>query len=403
MTLWALFYLLSFVLFVILSTVLVKAKKLDIKFRNLYTIVYLTGMVCGAHALYFAFCEHTLVSPWLQAYYAAWPDRETGWRANLWGLRAVTVGSGGMWGGPWFVLLTLLPTVLLLRLDLPGKHDLLDVFAVSLAFPLALAKVGCFVNGCCYGRQGMGIRFTWLAADHPCALQPCFPTQLLDLIIYLAIGILLLVLLTRSIQKGRLILWFVLLYAIGRFGSEFTRGDNVGGKLGGLSPVQIILIAASVPNLVFLIRGQLFDRLLTARRPKERALASDVRLGEVDDKRVKALDRQALAWIVVLLLVCLALPALAFALLVPALFLAAQRYWGTRARPNSVQWSRLFNAFAYASLVSLFVSSWLVANSIPFYALWILFLFLSTAILDRFGDSVIKDDAYVPSPMEAST
>ena len=403
MTLWALFYLLSFALFVILSTTLVKAKKLDIKFRNLYTLVYLIGMVLGAHALYFVFCEHTFVNPWLQEYYAGWSDREGEWLANLLGLRAVTVGSGGMWGGPWFVLLTLLPTVLLLRLDLPGKHDLLDVFAVSLAFPLATAKIGCFVNGCCYGRQGIGIRFTWLAADHPCALQPCFPTQLLDLIIYLAIGILLLVLLIRSIQNGRLILWFVLLYAIGRFGSEFTRGDNVGGKLYGLSPVQIILIVAFVPSLVFLIRGQLLDRLLTARRPKERALASDVRLREVDDKRVKALDRQALAWIVVLLLVCLAFPALAFALLAPALFLAAQRYRGIKIRPDPVQWSRLFNTFAYASLLSLFVSSWLVANSILFYALWILFLLLSTAILNRFGDSVVKDDAYVHPPMEAST
>lgn len=403
MTLWALFYLLSFALFVVLSTVLIKAKKLDIKFRNLYTVVYLVGMVLGAHALYFVFCEHTFVNPWLQEYYAGWPDREGEWLANLLGLRAVTVGSGGMWGGPWFVLLTLMPLVVLLRLDLPGKHDLLDVFAVSLAFPLATAKIGCFVNGCCYGREGMGIRFTWLARDHPCFLKPCFPTQLLDLFIYLTIGIVLLVFLMRSIQKGRLMLWFVLLYAVGRFGSEFTRGDNVGGKLGGLSPVQIILIAAFVPSLVFLIRGQLFDRLLTARRPKERALASDVRLREVDDKRIKALDRQALAWIIVLFLACLAFPALAFALLVPAVFLAAQRYWGTKVRPDPVQWSRLFNTFAYASLVSLFVSSWLVANSISFYALWILFLFLSTTILNRFGDSVIENDAYVPSPVEAGT
>jgi prolipoprotein diacylglyceryltransferase len=402
MTLWALFYLLSFALFVVLSTVLVKAKKLDLKFRNLYTLVYLIGMVFGAHTLYFVFCEHTLVNPWLQEYYAGWPDREGGWLANLWGLRAVAVGGGGMWGGPWFVLMTLLPLVLLLRLDLPVKHDLLDVFAVSFAFPLAMAKIGCFVNGCCYGREWMGIRFTWLAKDHPCSMRPCFPTQILDLFIYLAIGILLLVFLRRSIRKGRLILWFVLLYAIGRFASEFTRGDNVGGKVYGLSPVQIILIAAFVPSLVFLIRGQLFDRLLAARRPQERVLPGDVRSSKIADKRVRALDRQALVWIIVLLLVCLAFPASAFALLVLVVLFAAQSHRGTKVRRDPVQWSRLFNALAYASLVSLFVSSWLVANSIPFYAVWILFLFLSTTILNRFGKSIIKNNAYVYSPMEAS-
>jgi len=403
MTLWALFYLLSFVLFIILSTALVKAKKLDVKFRNLYTLIYTIGMVFGAHALYFVFCEHTVVSPWLQEYYAGWPDRETGWLANLWGLRAVTVGSGGMWGGPWFVLLTLLPLVLLLRLDLPGKHDLLDVFAVSFAFPLAMAKIGCFVNGCCYGRGGMGIRFTWLAKDHPCFLKPCFPTQLLDLLIYLAIGILLLMFLIRSIQKGRLILWFVLLYAIGRFGSEFTRGDNVGAKLYGLSPVQIVLIAAFVPSLVFLIRGQLFDRLLTARSPKERALPRDVSPIDVDDKRVKALDRHGLVWIIVLFLACLALPALAFVLLVPIVLFAAQCYRSAKARQDPMQWSRSLNAFAYAALVSLFVSSWLVSNSIPFYAVWVLFLFLVATLFNRYFDPIAQHGIHVHSSMEANT
>jgi hypothetical protein len=209
--------------------------------------------------------------------------------------------------------------------------------------------------------------------------------------------------LIRSTQKGRLILWFVLLYAIGRFGSEFTRGDNVGAKLYGLSPVQIILIAAFAPSLVFLIRGQLFDRLLTARGQQERALPSDVRSREVDDKRVKALDREALVWTIVLLLVCLAFPASAFALLGPVVLFAAQCYRSAKVRRDPVQWSRLFNAFAYASLISLFLSSWLVASSIPFYAVWILFLFLSTTILNRFGDSIIKNNAYVHSPMEAST
>ena len=36
----------------------------------------------------------------LQAFYARWAAQEGGWPAGLSDLRAATVGSGGMWGGP---------------------------------------------------------------------------------------------------------------------------------------------------------------------------------------------------------------------------------------------------------------------------------------------------------------
>ena len=384
MTLWALFYLVSLFLFVILSTLLVKLRKLDRKFRNLVVLVYLIGMFLGAHALYLLVCERTAVNAGLQAFYAGWAAREEGWLAGLSDLRAATVGSGGMWGGPWAVLLIALPIVVLLRIAPETKRDVLDVFAVSFAFPLALAKVGCLLHGCCYGKAGPGIRFTWLPRGHPCALQTCFPTQLLDLALYAAIGVALLVLLLRSMQRGRLILWFVLLYSVGRFASEFTRGDDVGGKLYGLSPVQIVLLGGFAASVALLLRGRWYAGLLALRVPVARAGAGDGPGAAEDLKAVVAPDRRLLAYMLLLVLACFFVPALAVGLLLLVVPLGVQFYHIARGRRGPLEWTRLFNAFACVSLIVLFWLSFLATNLIPFCLAAAGFVALAAAILNRF-------------------
>jgi prolipoprotein diacylglyceryltransferase len=233
MSLYALFYLSSFVLFVALATSLLKSRGINGKLRNTVTLAYLIGMMLGAHALYYALCERTLVNASISEFYANFPNGQGGLLANLPDLRAAATGAGGLWGGPLFAMLTLLPLVVFLRLGMQTKRDLLDTFAVSFPYGLALAKIGCFVNGCCHGAEGSGplyIKFTWVPKNSACYMKSCFPMQLLDLLIYLAIATVLLALFIKSRESGKLILWFVLLYSVGRFASEFTRGDDVGGK-----------------------------------------------------------------------------------------------------------------------------------------------------------------------------
>jgi prolipoprotein diacylglyceryltransferase len=384
MTMWLVFYLVSFFLFVILSTYLSKFRKLDLKTRNLYVVVYLIGMFLGARALYVLVCEHTLVNTPLAVFYAGWTERGGGWLARLSDLRAASVGRGGMWGGPWAVLLILSPIVTLLRAEVDTKYDLLDVLAASFAFPLASAKIGCFLQGCCYGKPGPGIRFTWLDRDHPCSLQTCFPTQLLDLVLYAAIGVLLLVFLLRSMQRGRLLLWFVLLYALGRFGSEFTRGDDVGGKLYGLSPVQIVLIASLLVSLAFLVRPRWYTGLLALRRAEEGTRAGTGPTDQRLAKRVAALDRRLPAYAILLVLACSVVPALAFVLLLTAVPLGVRAYRIARGQRGPLEWTRLYNTFACVSLVYLFLFSFLVPNLVPFYVALALFVALSAILLNRF-------------------
>ena len=62
MTLYALFYLGSFVLFLVLTTYMVRSQGLDGKLAGVLAIVYLVGMMMGAHVLYFPVVEHTMTS-----------------------------------------------------------------------------------------------------------------------------------------------------------------------------------------------------------------------------------------------------------------------------------------------------------------------------------------------------
>lgn len=387
MRLYALFYLGSFFLFVVLSTLLLKARGVNGKLRNTLALVYVLGMMLGAHAFHYAFCEHTLVNEPIRAFYASLPNDEGGLLANLSGLRAATVGAGGLWGGPLFAVLTMVPLVVFLKLSVRTKHDLLDAFAVGFPYALALAKVGCLVNGCCYGVEGSGplyVRFTWVPEDSGCYMRSCFPTQLLDLLIYLSIATALLAAFARAVARGRLVLWFVLLFSVARFASEFTRGDNVGGKLLGLSPVQVVLLVSFAISGALLIHGQLYGAVLNWRASRMGVQTRGAGAAAAGDRGVAILDRYALVFLVVLLLALFVFPVLALPLSLLGILFLIRLYLALSRGGSAVQWSRAFNAFACSALVLLFVSAFLLASFVPFYIGVCLFLAALVAILDRF-------------------
>lgn len=99
-----------------------------------------------------------------------------------------------------------------------------DLFAPPLALGYAIARVGCFLNGCCYGRLSpftffpLGVRFPHLEGVR-------YPTQ-----VY-AIGYSLLILLvllriekSRKFQ-GELFLDYLVFYGIARFLIEYLRDE----------------------------------------------------------------------------------------------------------------------------------------------------------------------------------
>lgn len=153
-----------------------------------------------------------------------------------------------------------------------------DIVAPSVALGLAFGRLGCFLNGCCYGKLAndntLGICFPNLAkgggtlAQHnpvfasqlheglinsnaTCSLS-VIPTQLYESIFALCLFIFLSFLLKKKLKEG-LVLWiFVILYSLGRFIIELYRGDK-GSVFLGLTDSQTISAGLFIIGLVCFI------------------------------------------------------------------------------------------------------------------------------------------------------
>jgi phosphatidylglycerol:prolipoprotein diacylglycerol transferase len=98
-------------------------------------------------------------------------------------------------------------------------------FAVPAA--LIVARLGCFLNGCCYGKTSS---LPW-AVTFPLKTQaalgmppnPLHPTQIYEILMDIIILIVLLSIYKRFRYRGEIMLVFVMLYAVARFINEFFR------------------------------------------------------------------------------------------------------------------------------------------------------------------------------------
>ncbi len=107
-----------------------------------------------------------------------------------------------------------------------------DLFAPLVAIGHGVGRVGCFMNGCCYGRPTdffWGVRFP----GEPFARHPA---QLYEALALVGLGILLSVYSTKKYKEGAIFLFYVLGYALIRFFVEFLRGDQT--KFGWLTLPQ---------------------------------------------------------------------------------------------------------------------------------------------------------------------
>ena len=97
--------------------------------------------------------------------------------------------------------------------------DLGDLAAPSLAIGYFWGRIGCFLNGCCFGgvcHEAWGVRFPGMS-------EPVHPTELYSAFAAVVIFTVLLVIEKRRAFRGQLLLLFAILYAIYRFVVEFFR------------------------------------------------------------------------------------------------------------------------------------------------------------------------------------
>ena len=115
-----------------------------------------------------------------------------------------------------------------------------DLIAPSIAINQGFGRIGCFMAGCCYGKQTdscIGVIFPE-GCLAPAGVK-LIPTQLISAIGMLIIGIALIIIARKTKYKGVITGFYLLLYSIGRFIIEFFRNDYR-GTVGFLSTSQFI-------------------------------------------------------------------------------------------------------------------------------------------------------------------
>ncbi|MBQ9065571.1 MAG: prolipoprotein diacylglyceryl transferase [Blautia sp.] len=122
-----------------------------------------------------------------------------------------------------------------------------DLFLPSVALGQAFGRVGCFLAGCCYGKETdlpFGIVF------HNSEFAPnnvrLYPTQLISAAFDAALFLVLITLAKHTKKDGTVAVSYLVLYSIGRFLIEFLRGDPERGTIGPLSTSQAISLAALI-------------------------------------------------------------------------------------------------------------------------------------------------------------
>lgn len=119
-------------------------------------------------------------------------------------------------------------------------HKVTDIAAIPLALGWGIGRIGCTLNGCCYGKPTglpfpLSITFTNPESFAPIGI-PRYPTQPLLSILGFITFFILLKYKKKSKVDGAVFSLFLVLYGISTFFVEFLRGDHT--PIFGLTPSQ---------------------------------------------------------------------------------------------------------------------------------------------------------------------
>jgi phosphatidylglycerol---prolipoprotein diacylglyceryl transferase len=128
-----------------------------------------------------------------------------------------------------------------------------DVVAPSIPLGAAFGRIGCLLNGCCYGKEchlPWAIHFPQAHETYPRGVHP---TEIYDALWCLVLYFLLVRLYRKKTFDGQVFLASLFGYATFRLLSEFTRGDYPADQLyfgGHITPAQIISVGIIIVAVV---------------------------------------------------------------------------------------------------------------------------------------------------------
>ncbi|OGX05491.1 MAG: prolipoprotein diacylglyceryl transferase [Omnitrophica bacterium RIFCSPLOWO2_12_FULL_50_11] len=122
---------------------------------------------------------------------------------------------------------------------------LLDLFVPAVALAQGFGRMGCFLNGCCFGIK---TNVPW-AVQFPFSDHSIHPTQLYESGFCFVLAGFLFLLWRSRLRPGLVSFTYFLAYPAGRFFLEFLRGDNP-HVFGGLTRPQLVSLGVVVVSAV---------------------------------------------------------------------------------------------------------------------------------------------------------
>ena len=129
-----------------------------------------------------------------------------------------------------------------------------DLMMPSIALAQGFGRIGCFLAGCCYGKETSGpLAVTFTNSDFAPNNVALIPTQIYSVFLDFAHFLLLLYVAKHKKADGQVAACYLIFYSIGRFVIEFFRGDIERGSVGVLSTSQFISIFTTVAGIILLL------------------------------------------------------------------------------------------------------------------------------------------------------
>lgn len=164
-------------------------------------------------------------------------------------LEIFNLSKGGLvWYGGFVA--GMLTGILYIRLNKMDFWLVMDLIVPYVALAQAFGRIGCYLNGCCYGVAAPA-GFP-MAVTFPDSIVARHPTQLYSAMLLVLIYIILRLRQELPHFKGAIFLGYCILYPLKRFIIEFYRGDNPRAYF-GMTISQVLSLTVFIAALVIYI------------------------------------------------------------------------------------------------------------------------------------------------------